>query len=60
MELYDRALTAVDEGEWNVAIRLLGTIADKEGPHRFHLEQMESHGNEPHDDWDGAFTLDKK
>ena len=60
LESYDKAVTAVIDGQWDTARELLGQLPDDDGPKQFLLRNMADFNDMPPEDWDGAFTLTSK
>jgi len=57
---YEEGITAVLEGKWSEAVKLLSEFRDCDGPTKFVMGQMELTSFEAPADWDGVFTLTKK
>ncbi|MEO8496114.1 MAG: adenylate/guanylate cyclase domain-containing protein [Planctomycetota bacterium] len=60
IEDYEAALDAVIEGNWDVAVVLLGLVPDHDGPKHFLLRHMAACDIAPPREWDGAFSLKEK
>jgi len=60
LESYDKAVTAVIDGQWDTARELLGQLPDDDGPKQFLLRNMADFNDTPPEDWNGAFALTSK
>jgi adenylate cyclase len=57
---FEVAVDAVISGNWAVAIAILQSFLETDGPRNFLLSFMAEHGNHPPESWDGVIALTQK